>query len=198
MQRSAWGLVALLLVGASGCKPATPEPVQGAATNASPATTATAVAKPALHPCALLSDAEVAGVLAGAQPGQPDAGDEGYGISACRWKVGDGAVMLQAFDAGPGALAQELRSSTLEIVDIRRPDAATLVRLERFEGIGDMAGAYVERADSKRGIARSSAVLMVQRGGRLAVLRMPQLADGDRDEALESLKALGASIAKGM
>lgn len=198
MQRSAWGLAALVLVGVSGCKPATPEPVQGAAAKASPATTAAAVAKPALHPCALLSDVEVAGVLAGAQPGQPDAGDEGYGISACRWKVGDGAVMLQAFDAGPGALAQELRSSTLEIVDIRRPDAATLVRLERFDGIGDMAGAYVERADSKRGIARSSAVLMVQRGGRLAVLRMPQLADGDREQALESLKALGASLAKGM
>ena len=198
MQRSAWGLVALLLVGASGCKPATPEPVQAAATNAAPATTATAVAKPALHPCDLLSDAEVAAAVAGAQPGQRDPGDEGYGISACRWKVGDGAVMLQAFDAGPGALAQELRASSLEVVEIRRPDAAGLVRLERFDGIGDMAGAFVERADSKRGIARSSAVLMVQRGGRLAVLRMPQLADGDRDEALESLQALGASIAKGM
>lgn len=198
MQRTAWGLAALLVVGVSGCKPATPEPANAAASKATPATTATAVGKPALHPCDLLADAEVATVVPGAQPGQRDPGDEGYGISACRWKVGDGAVMLQSFDAGPGALAQELRASSLEVVEIRRPDAAGLVRLERFDGIGEMAGAYVERVDSKRGIARSSAVLMVQRGGRLAVLRMPQLADGDRDKALESLQALGASIAKGM
>lgn len=195
MQRSAWGLAALLLVGMSGCKPATPEAAQGAI----PQPTASVVVdKPSLHPCALLSDAEVVAVVAGAQPGVRDTGDEGYGIYACRWKVGDGAVMLQAFDAGPGALAQELRASSLEIVEIRRPDAAALVRLERFEGIGDMAGAYVERADPKRGIARSSAVLMVQRGGRLAVLRIPQLADGDRDQALKSLRGLGASVAKGL
>jgi len=196
MQRSALAWAALLLVGISGCKPAAPEVAQGA--GGTPPPSAGGSRRPALHPGALLSDAEVAGVVAGAQPGVRDTGDEGYGIYACRWKVGDGAVMLQAFDAGPGALAQELRASSLEIIEMRRPDAAALVRLERFDGIGDMAGAYVERADAKRGIARSSAVLMVQRGGRLAVLRVPQLADGDRDRALTSLQTLGASIAKGL
>lgn len=195
MQRSAWGLAALLLVGVAGCRQATPEPAKSVLPT--PATSG-AVGKPALHPCALLSDAEVTGAVAGAEAGQHDTGDEGYGIYACRWKAGDGTVMLQAFDAGPGALAQELRASSLEIVEMRRPDAAGLVRLERFDGIGDMAGAYVERADPKRGIARSSAVLMVQRGGRLAVLRIPQLADGDRDRALQTLRALGTSIAKGL
>lgn len=198
MQRSAWGLAALFLLGVSGCKPAAPEAVQGTTATPAPSTTATKVGKPVLHPCALLSDAEVAGVAAGAQPGVHDTGDEGYGIYSCRWKVGDGTVMLQAFDAGPGALAQELRASSLEIVEIRRPDAAGLVRLERFEGIGDMAGAYIERADAKRGIARSSAVLMVQRGGRLAVLRIPQLADGDREQSLKKMQVLGTSIAKGL
>lgn len=195
MQRSAWGLAAGLLLVMSGCKPGAPEPAPQA--TAKPAPSA-AVVKPALHPCELLSDAEVAAVVAGAQPGKRDAGDENYGIAACRWSAGDGAVVLQAFDAGPGALAQELRSSTLEIVDIRRPDAAGLVRLERFDGIGDMAGAYVERTDPKRGIARSSAVLMVQRGGRLAVLRIPPLADGDRDQALKTMQALGTSIARNL
>ena len=71
-------------------------------------------------------------------------------------------------------------------------------RVERFAGIADMAGAYVERADSKRGIRTSTAVLMVQRGGRLAVLRMPQLAEGDRDQVLLKLKTLGTEIAKGL
>lgn len=185
----------MLLVGLSGCKPEAPEPSTAAV--AKPAS-ATAVATPSLHPCALISDAEVAAAVPGAQPGVRDTGDEGYGVYACRWKAGEGAVLLQAFDAGPGALAPELRASSLEIVEIRRPDAAALVRLERFEGIGDVAGGYVERADAKRGIARSSAVLMVQRGGRLAVLRAPQLADGDRDQALKTLQSLGSKIAKGL
>lgn len=195
MQPSALALAVLFLVGITGCKPAAPEPAQGA--TAQPAAPPIA-GKPVLHPCALLPDAAVAAVVPGAQPGQRDAGDEGYGITACRWSVGDGAVVLQVFDAGPGALAQELRSSTLEIVDIRRPGAATLVRLERFSAIGDTAGAYVERADAKRGIARSSAVLMVQRGNSLAVLRVPQIAEGDRDRALDALKTLGTEIAKGL
>lgn len=195
MQRSAWGLAALLLLGIAGCKQDAPEPAPQA--SAKPAPSAAAV-KPALHPCDLLSNAAVAGVVAGAQPGQRDDGDEAQGISACRWVVGAAAVTLQAYDAGPGALPSELRASSLEIIDIRRPDAASLVRVERFDDIADMAGAYVERADSKRGIRTSTAVLMVQRGGRLAVLRMPQLAEGDRDQVLLKLKTLGTEIAKGL
>lgn len=191
--RTTLALVAILVVGASGCKPATPEAPRADPAHPAPAAGASKVAR---HPCVLLTDAEIAAVVPSAQPGERDTGDEGYGIAACRWRVDAGAVMLQVFDAGPGALAQELRASSLEIVEIRRPDAAALVRLERFEGIGDMAGAYVERADSKRGIARSSAVLMVQSGGRLAVLRIAPLADGDRDQALKRLQALGVSLAE--
>lgn len=194
MQRSAFGFAVLLLVGMSGCKPTAPEPV-GDATD-EPAPASAAAAKPALHPCDLLSDAAVAGAVRGAQPGQHDTGDEGYGIAACRWKAGDGAVALQVFDAGPGGLAHELRASTLENVDIQRPDAATLIRLEQLKGIGDLAGAYVERADAKRGIRTSNAVLMVQRGNRLAVLRIPQLANGDRDQALKTMRVLAEDIAK--
>ena len=196
MQRLASSLAVLLLVGISGCKPGTTETAQGAP--ATPAGAAVAAAKPALHPCALLADATVAGVVAGAQPGQRDAGDESYGISACRWTAGDGAVVLQVFEAGPGALTRELRASSLEIVDMKRPDAASLVRLEQFDGIADMAGAYVERSDNKGGIRTSNAVLMVQSGDRMAVLRIPQLAEGDRKQALQALKTLGKDIAKGL
>ena len=194
MQRSAFGFAVLLLVGLSGCKPTAPKLVGDA--TAEPAPSPAAAAKPALHPCDLLSDAAVAGAVPGAQPGQHDTGDEGYGIAACRWKAGDGAVALQVFEAGPGGLSHELRASTLENVDIQRPDAATLIRLEQLGGIGDLAGAYVERADAKRGIRRSNAVLMVQRGNQLAVLRIPQLADGDRDQALKTFRLLGEDIAE--
>ncbi len=194
MQRSAFGFAVLLLLGMPGCKPTAPEAVGGATVE--PAPSPAAVAKPALHPCDLLSDAAVAGAVPGAQPGQHDTGDEGYGIAACRWKAGDGGVALQVFEAGPGGLSNELRASTLENVDLQRPDAATLIRLEQLRGIGDLAGAYVERADAKRGILRSNAVLMVQRGNRLAVLRIPQLAEGDRDEALKAMRVLGEEIAK--
>lgn len=194
MQRSAFGFALLILVGMSGCKPAAPEPV--GEVKADPAASPAAASKPALHPCDLLSDAAVAGAVPGAQRGQRDTGDEGYGIAACRWKAGDGGVALQVFEAGPGGLSNELRASTLENVDIQRTDAATLIRLEQLRGIGDIAGAYVERADAKRGILRSNAVLMVQRGNRLAVLRIPQLADGDRDQALKAMRVLGEDIAK--
>ncbi len=107
-------------------------------------------------------------------------------------------MVLQVFDAGPGSLEHELRAASLELVDIRRPDAASVVRIEPLTGVGDQAGAYVERVDSKRGIRKSSAVLMVQKGNRLAVLRIPQLADGERTLALASMKKLGLEIAAGL
>ena len=195
MQRSTWSLMGLLLVGIAGCKPGTGEAPQ-AASPAAPVSAATAT--PAPHPCQLLSDADVTSVVAGAKPGQRDAGDEASGISACRWAAGEGAVVLQVFTGGPGALARELRATSLEIVEIRHPDAATLVRLESFDGLGDMAGGFVERVDAKRGIRTSNAVLMVQRGDRLAVLRIPQIAEGDRDQGLKVLKSLGASIARSL
>jgi hypothetical protein len=68
--------------------------------------------------------------------------------------------------------------------------------MERFDGIGDAAGAFVERADPARGIRRPYALLMVQRGNRLASLRIPRLATGDRAAALETLKGLAADLGK--
>lgn len=193
MQRWTLGFTGFLLVAVAGCKPGagdSPRPPAPAA----PAAPASSV----LHPCELLSNAAISGVVADAKPGRRDTGDEPHGISTCRWEAGDAAVVLQVFDAGPGALARELQGAALENVDLQREDAATLVRLEPFAGIPDYAGAFVERADTIRGITRSNAVLMVHRGNRLAVLRIPQLAEGDRDRALATLKELGTSIAKGL
>ena len=192
MQRCAVGVMGLLLAGLVGCKPTHPE------ATAVPTRQPPVTSKPALHPCSLLSDTAVAGVVAGAQTGQRDPADETLGISTCRWAVGEGAVVLQAYEVGPGALARELQSAALEIVDLRRPDAGSAVRLEHLAGIEDSAGAFVERTDADRGIRRAGAVLMVQRSGRLAVLRIPQVAEGDRDAGLRSLTALGAEIAEGL
>jgi hypothetical protein len=153
---------------------------------------------PQRHPCQLLADATVAGLVAGAAAGQPETEDERYGISGCRWTTGEDPVLLQTFNAGPGALVGELRAAALEVVDIRRPDASTLVRLEQMEGIGDLAGGYVEAVDAERGIRRANAVLMVQRGQRLAVLRMPQLAQLDRPAALGEMRRLATEIAQGL
>lgn len=195
MQRSTRGLVGLLLVVAAGCKPGTAEPPRVPAPSA---TAAVAAARPALHPCELLADGDVSRVVAAAKPGQRDDADEASGISTCRWAVGDGSITLQLFSAGPGALPRELRATSLEIVDLERPDAAAAVRLERFDGIGDLSGGFVERADAGRGIRRSNAVMMVQRGDRLAVLRIPQLANGERDAGLAVLKDLAGGIATGL
>ncbi|MEO5628689.1 MAG: DUF3558 family protein [Thermomonas sp.] len=194
--RRATLMVAVIVMMVAGCKPEANDAAKPK-TSPEPAAPA-AVQAPAVHPCALLADASVARVLAQAQPGKRDTADEASGISTCRWAVGDGAVVLQTFVPGPGALPRELRGSTLDIVDLQRKDAASLVRLEKIDGVGDLAGAFVEREDAKRGIRRSGAVLMVQRGDRLAVLRIPQLAQGDRDQALVELKSLGTEIAKAL
>ncbi len=198
MRQMVWSMMAMaILVGGAGCKRSDQAVVP---TPAVPAA-ATAIGEPtspALHPCAILTDSSVALAVADAQAGQRVDDDEAVGISACRWPVGAGAVVLQVFDAGPGSLADHLRAASLEVVEFRRPDAASVVRLVPFDGVGDEAGAYVEQIDSKRGIRKSNAVLMVQKGNRLAVLRVPQLADGDRALALASMKKLGMQIASGL
>jgi hypothetical protein len=191
--RTAWGLAALLLVGTAGCKREAAVPPVEPPTKpmASPSAQA-----PPLDPCALLADDSVARVVPGSGQGTRDTADEGYGTYTCRWSGGPEPVVLQVFSAGPGGLPHELRAASLEIVDIKRPDAGTLVRMERFDGIGDAAGAFVERADPARGIRRPYALLMVQRGNRLASLRIPSLATGDRAAALETLKGLAADLGK--
>ncbi len=187
------------LVGAGGCKRSGSDQAAAPAPAATAAATAEVVATaPLLHPCDILANASVAAAVAGSQAGLHVDDDEAAGISTCRWAVGDGAVVLQTFDPGPGALPHELRGATLDIVDVQRKDAASLVRLEKIDGVGDLAGAFVERPDSKRGIRKSGAVLMVQKGNRLAVLRIPQLAGGDRALALASMKKLGLEIASGL
>lgn len=187
-----------ILLGAAGCKDSVPDQ-SGVAPPAASSAPISAVEEtattPAVHPCTMLADASVALAVPGAQAGQPADEDAAVGISGCRWPLGAGAVMLQVFDSGSGSLAHELRSASLELVEIRKPNALAAVRIEQLTGIGDQAGAYVERLDSKRGIRKSSAVLMVQKNGHLAVLRIPQLADGDRGQALDAMKKLGLEIA---
>jgi hypothetical protein len=198
MKRVTW-MVALTLLGVAGCKPGASDQSPKEPAPAAPVAMAEAATNtPAPLPCTLLADASVARAVPQAQPGKQDDSDQEYGVSACRWSVADGAVALQVMETGPGGLPHELRAASLEIVDVHRADAASLVRLEAFAGIADRAGAFVEHEDAKRGIRKAGAVLMVQHRSRLAVLRIPQLAQGDRNQALATLKTLGAEIAKGL
>ena len=201
MRQMTWLMVVtVILVSAAGCTGSGPDQ----AVVATPAASAAAVAKvgepatAAVHPCAMLANASVTLAVPGAQAGLPADEDAAVGISGCRWPVGAGVVTLQVFDAGPGSVENELRAASLEVVELKRPDAASLVRIESLTGIGDKAGAYVERIDSKRGIRKSGAALMVQNGNRRAILRIPQLADGDRALALASMKKLGTEIASAL
>jgi len=191
--RATWGLAALLLVAMSGCKREPAPPTAAVPPKPLPGPPAQVVA---LDPCTLLADASVARVVPGAGTGERDAADEGYGTYTCRWTGGAAPVVLQVFTAGPGGVAHELRAASLEIVDVQRTDAGTLVRMEPFKGIADGAGAFVERADADRGVRRPYAMMMVQRGGRIASLRIPSLASGDRAAALDTLKGLAVEIAK--
>jgi hypothetical protein len=187
----AWGLrvAVVIALGLAGCS-------READPTASQAATPAAADAAQHHPCQLLADASIAALVPGVAAGAPETEDERYGISACRWATASDPVLLQTFNVGPGALVSELRAAALEVVDVRRPDASTVVRLEELKDIGDLAGGYVEAVDAERGVRRASAVVMVQRGQRLAVLRIPQLAQQERPAALAAMRRLAGEIAQ--
>jgi hypothetical protein len=149
------------------------------------------------HPCQLLTDAEVDAAFRGAATGKRDASLDKYGITTCMWTTPTDRFVVQILTTGSGSVADELRSRASGSVDPMMQGAMERVRFETVAGVGDEAMAIVERADASRGILSDTAVLVMQRGERRAVLFTGRsLAGGDRASALTSLETLGRSVAK--
>ena len=139
--------------------------------------------------CRLLTRAEVAGVLLGAQPGKPERSREAYGIRACVWEWEGGSLALQMLPGKHGA-ASQLRGLAQGYVN---PLARYSVRYETVPGVGEAAFAAVEPVDAARGVIGDMAMLTTQRGAQVIVLQCAALARGDRAAALKALTVLGRS-----
>lgn len=188
---SAIAIVCASLIAACG-KPDPATPAAGPVATKSDESAAESLPR---DPCSLL-DADALSAFPGVLNGRRQHSDEAYGISTCAWNTEAGVVTLQTYGAGPGALVSELRAAALEIVDLKRPNAMAAVRLEPFQGIGDQAGGFTESVDAGRGVRRAGALVMVQKGQRLAVLRAPELARKDRKQALATLRILATRLAE--
>lgn len=148
---------------------------------------AAAVDMPAGDPCRLLTRADVAGVMPGAQVGKPDRSREKYGIKACVWEWDSGSFALQMLASKQGA-ADELRGTTIGYTNLL---ARNSIRHEIVPGLGDAAFAAVEPVDAGRGVIADMAVLTAQHGTQVILLQSAALARGDRASALKALTVLG-------
>lgn len=138
------------------------------------------------EPCRMLTRAEVAAALPGAQIGKPERTREAYGIKACVWEWDGGSLALQLLPGKHGA-ANELRSMALGYTN---PLARNSVRFESVPGVGEAAFAAVEPVDPARGVIADMAVLTAQRGTQVMALQSAALARGDRAAALKTLTLL--------
>lgn len=146
------------------------------------------------NPCALLALSEVRRLYPDAQAGVPDLSLAKEGVVRCTWKHGaDTLFLITGPDAGDTP-ADEAESWSLAIVDPLRHDAARLVRYETVPGVGDAAVAVVERRDPAKGFIQDGAYIAVRRGSTLVSLLAPDLARGDRAEALRRLAQLGKAL----
>lgn len=185
-------LLSALLSGCGKQEPAAPAP--------EPVSTSKAVTGPAKEavapgsPCDFLADAAVRRVLPQAAAGVRDSSDDQYGITRCVWSMGVGQLSLQMFDAGLGAVDNEMQSRAFGLVNPRVANSVNTVRFETIQDVGDKALAVVEKTDARRGIVSGNAILVTQRGNRVAILMFPELANGKREDALQRLEALGRSL----
>lgn len=145
-------------------------------------------------PCALLPVTAVRRLYADAQAGVPDLSLARQGIVRCTWKHGVGTLFLITGPDAGDTPADEAESWALTIVDPLRSDAARHVRYEPVSGVGDAAVAVVERRDPGKGFIQDGAYIAVRRGASLVSLLAPDLARGDRAEALRRLRQLGQAL----
>ena len=137
--------------------------------------------------CALLPLSEVRRLYPDAAAGVPDLSLAKRGIVRCTWKHGAGTLFLVTGDDTGDTAAEEAESWSLAILDPLRNDAARHVRYETVRGIGDAAVAVVERRDAAKGVMQDGAYISVRRGASLVTILAPDLARGNRAEALRRL-----------
>jgi hypothetical protein len=146
------------------------------------------------HPCAMLALRDVRSVYPDAHAGVPDLKLARHGIFRCTWKHRAGTLLLVTGSADD-TVADEAESWALTILDPLRSDAARHLRYETIRGVGTEAVAVVERKDDARGLMQDGAYISVRLGATLVTLLAPDLARGDRADALRKLTQLARDLA---
>lgn len=146
------------------------------------------------NPCAMLAPGDVRSVYADAQAGVADQKLARDGIFRCTWKHGTDTLFLVTGSAADDTVAGEAESWSLAILDPLRNDAGRSIRYETVKGVGEEAIAVVERRDPARGLMQDGAYITVRLGPALVTLLAPDLARGDRAEALRRLTQLGKAL----
>lgn len=147
-----------------------------------------------VNPCALLALSDVRRLYPDAQAGVADQKLARDGIFRCTWKHGAGTLFLVTGAAADDTVADEAESWSLAILDPLRNDAARNLRYETVRGVGEAAMAVVERSDKAKGFMQDGAYITVRLGPALVTLLAPDLARGDRAEALRRLTQLGKAL----
>jgi hypothetical protein len=191
-----WGLLAasVLLTGCSrDAAGDAPTPARAEA----PAPTETPPARE--DACALLSLAEIRRVLPEASRAERNDKLSTEGINGCGWYGAGKSPLIEVSVwqvSGEDDTAMEnARTLAMGIADPTRADGQDAVRLEKIAGIGDEAVAMVEKSDASRGILTTSALLTLQKNGRIALVASVDMANADRTRALEQLTTLGKAVA---
>lgn len=199
MKASALSLLLTMLLGSgllSGC--AQQDPATTAAVSPPGAESKNeASSMPTNDPCKLVTDAEVGRAFAQDTSGERSHALDSAGILTCQWDTPTGVFIVQIYRGKIYSVEEELRSRVSGSLDPVGPGTGDRVRYETLAGVGDQAMMVVEQADTQHGILADTAVLVMRRGERMAILFTGgALAGGDRASALKALETLGRSAGK--
>lgn len=144
--------------------------------------------------CGLLTAREVRVAIPAASIAQPIATPESDELTDCEWLDGNrkrSLLVVRRWKSDGSSAIDELKGLGIGLVDPLRNGAEAALRIESRAGLGDQAALLVERADEKRGILSSAAMLIARKNGAVIFLGTPELASGDRQAAIEQLTTLG-------
>jgi len=148
------------------------------------------------NPCALLTQAEVAGAFPGAKAGVPETTREKYGIFGCIWTAPGGRIVAQYWNnENPTTAKVEAESLVSGALDPFKNGAAAAVLSRSIPSVGQSAHAAIARIDAARGVLNDFAIVAVVVGDRTITIMSPELATRDPVKAFATLTALARSAA---
>ena len=117
--------------------------------------------------------------------------------NAGSWKDSKGVLVVAVQESfSSGSAREDVEGMAIGFTDPLNPQARNGVRFEQFNGLGNDAAGFVERADAARGILSDGAMLSIRRGEHTIWVMSNQLSRRDRTAALKTLQELGQAAAR--
>jgi hypothetical protein len=148
--------------------------------------------------CSLLSIEEVRAMLPEVKSAKRNDDLVAQGIASCEWRDAAGKRVLLGLrtwkqDGADDTPTDNAETLAMGMTDPLRGEAQGAVRMEKMPSVGDDAVAFVEKADSAKGILSQGSLLVVRKGDQLVLLLSSALAGHERSAALRELSTLGKS-----